>query len=934
MKRNLFTIMLAMFVALGVSAQNGMLSNKTQDGVKPISIKAATHSNNTTNSATRGPLTDDFEGAFPGLWSLTAGSGDWVKSSTVADHTSGTGFFAEYTAYDINGTDPAYITSPKMAVTGGDATFSFWFNYYLDAGTWGESSELYVDVTIDGGATTAGTVNYIAGQEGAGWTQVIIDLTAYEGVDFTGNSVFVAFKGISDYGSYNIAIDDVSGPELDLPSADGKIASVWMPKYLTTPLSQVGAYTFSGVAENIGSGALTNLTMDFEVLDGTMASEWTGSSAAVTSLASLASETMVSTTDYTAMATGDYTVNFTLNMDETDGNLSNNEDSFGFSVNDSVMARDNGLPDEGTLGIGGPGHVGSLFEVMNDDVMTSVSFYLGSDLVTPAGGATMNVVVHEFNGGVVGDLIYESPTYTGTDVAEWHHVYFETPLATPAGQYIVALKELDGGNVSLARCTENYEPQTSWLTIEGTTDWTSTDDFAASFNGNYLLHPNFGVVVPTITIDSPLDGSSIGSTDVDVMFTVENFMVGDNGTGMDDGYILYTIDADPTEISHYSTDDISLTGLSLGDHTIHMWLVDNAGDILDPMVEATATFTVTPPSTDATLSDLTSDGTTVTAFDAATLSYDIELPFGTSVVPTVAYTLNDMTASAVGTPAASLPGSATVVVTAEDGTTIVTYTINYTLAAASMDATLTDLTSDGTTVTAFDAATLSYDIELPFGTTVVPSFTYLLSDVNASAVGTPAASLPGATTVVVTAQDGITMVTYTINYTLAAGAMDADLTDLTSGGATVPAFDAATLTYNIELPFGTTDVPALTFVLSDVNASAVGTPAASLPGSSTVVVTAEDGTTIVTYTINYTLGLTIADLNKVNVNIFPNPSNGVFTVSVSEEFNLEVIDITGKVVSTQVVNNTNNTVSVAQSGVYFLRFSNENAISVQRVVVR
>lgn len=85
-------------------------------------------------------------------------------------------------------------------------------------------------------------------------------------------------------------------------------------------------------------------------------------------------------------------------------------------------------------------------------------------------------------------------------------------------------------------------------------------------------------------------------------------------------------------------------------------------------------------SDDATLSDLTVGGETVTGFAAATTAYNVELPFGTTAVPTVAGTANSTYAkSVVVTPAASLPGSTTVVVTAENNSTK-TYTINFTVA--------------------------------------------------------------------------------------------------------------------------------------------------------------------------------------------------------------------------------------------------------------
>lgn len=64
--------------------------------------------------------------------------------------------------------------------------------------------------------------------------------------------------------------------------------------------------------------------------------------------------------------------------------------------------------------------------------------------------------------------------------------------------------------------------------------------------------------------------------------------------------------------------------------------------------------------------------------------YTVELPYGTrpgSAAATVGATATDLKASVSITQAATLPGSATVVVTAEDGTTKQTYAVHFTLSA-------------------------------------------------------------------------------------------------------------------------------------------------------------------------------------------------------------------------------------------------------------
>ncbi|MCD4791761.1 MAG: T9SS type A sorting domain-containing protein [Bacteroidales bacterium] len=77
----------------------------------------------------------------------------------------------------------------------------------------------------------------------------------------------------------------------------------------------------------------------------------------------------------------------------------------------------------------------------------------------------------------------------------------------------------------------------------------------------------------------------------------------------------------------------------------------------------------------------------------------------------------------------------------------------------------------------------------------------------------------------------------------------------------------------------------------------------------------------------------IEDLTAKGISIYPNPSNGVFNVNVESNFNLEVLDITGKIVNTQVLTG-NSTIEINTPGVYFLRFSNENGSITQRVIVQ
>jgi len=84
--------------------------------------------------------------------------------------------------------------------------------------------------------------------------------------------------------------------------------------------------------------------------------------------------------------------------------------------------------------------------------------------------------------------------------------------------------------------------------------------------------------------------------------------------------------------------------------------------------------------TDANLSDLTVGGSTISGFGSATTSYYYVLDFGESI-PTVAATTTDANASTTITQATSVPGNATVLVTADDNETTKTYTVSFILSA-------------------------------------------------------------------------------------------------------------------------------------------------------------------------------------------------------------------------------------------------------------
>jgi len=196
---------------------------------------------------------------------------------------------------------------------------------------------------------------------------------------------------------------------------------------------------------------------------------------------------------------------------------------------------------------------------------------------------------------------------------------------------------------------------------------------------------------PSLAISSPVPNQIVNSRDVDVVFTTANFTLNT------DGHVKYAVDGG--EAQYTDASPISLNNLSIGNHSVTLELVDMANASLNPAVTRTVNFAV-QLGVDATLSDIKVDGTTVEGFSKIVLTYNVELPYGSTQVPEVTYTLSDTKAHAVKTDAVQLPGTTTIVVTAEDGTTQLTYSINFTVTPPSNNATLSAFTLGGDNVLA------------------------------------------------------------------------------------------------------------------------------------------------------------------------------------------------------------------------------------------
>ena len=123
-------------------------------------------------------------------------------------------------------------------------------------------------------------------------------------------------------------------------------------------------------------------------------------------------------------------------------------------------------------------------------------------------------------------------------------------------------------------------------TSEDNSEWIVYDQDTWDYLGSHGATSN----EPSISIVTPENGSTISTSQVTVEFAVGNFSVGYSGDGVD-GHVHYQLDGG-NPVMHYSTDPISLTDLSEGNHEFLIWLVDNSHGALDPYAGDEISFSV------------------------------------------------------------------------------------------------------------------------------------------------------------------------------------------------------------------------------------------------------------------------------------------------------------------------------------------------------
>ncbi len=242
---------------------------------------------------------------------------------------------------------------------------------------------------------------------------------------------------------------------------------------------------------------------------------------------------------------------------------------------------------------------------------------------------------------------------------------------------------------------------------------------------------------------------------------------------------------------------------------------------------------------------------TATNFNPSNSTCSVELPYGAKGLPTVWYEKQEEDQTVTVTQPSSLTGRATLLVTAADNKSKMTYTVNFSVGQLA-DNTLADIKVNGKSIPGFTPTQAVYKVSLPVGTqslTVQPVSAYAPGEQTITITPNPlptGENINGATVQVSVTTPGNTIAkVYKLNLKLEASSYSylEDLKVTDGSYEYLTDFDPQQTTYYFSLPLGTTTLPAISWTAGDeyqtITKSDLG--AGVVDGTVRVTVTAGNG---------------------------------------------------------------------------------------------
>ena len=250
-------------------------------------------------------------------------------------------------------------------------------------------------------------------------------------------------------------------------------------------------------------------------------------------------------------------------------------------------------------------------------------------------------------------------------------------------------------------------------------------------------------------------------------------------------------------------------------------------------------------STNTELENIFINNVELDRFNPAVRIYYYELPYGTTDMPVVSYELGDQW-QVVNETSNGINGAYILEVVPEYGEPE-NYIINFSV-AKSDNAFLSNIKVGEEDMPNFDPENFGYTYDLPYGVTVIPSITGVKSEEGQTVEVKNATSLDGVSTITVTAEDGKTSNVYEVKWANKKSDNSA-LTMIYLDGKELTDYNPKENQYEVTLPYGTEELPEITWELGDADQTATLTVTDLV---AVINVEAQDGTPNI-YTIYFTI---------------------------------------------------------------------------------
>ncbi|MEM7103187.1 MAG: T9SS type A sorting domain-containing protein [Bacteroidota bacterium] len=431
-------------------------------------------------------------------WELGMPAGPIINTAFSGQNAWVTNLTGSYNPNEIS-----YLLSPCFDFSAipvdPDVRFAIWFE------TENNFDEVWLEMTTDGG------INWEkVGLSGTGENWYTDNLNqwweASSGGWIVAENVLLGSAGSSDVlfrfafsSDFTVQLDGVGIDYFEVIPPLAFDAEVLAPfgEYTQIPARHAGVAS-RVVVDNIGLNNLSNISADFTVMDDMGTMIYSGSSNMIPLLPPGFGVTVSPTEPFMPPSPGDYTMTVDILSGE-DLNLLNNVATYEFTITETLYARDNGDISPGTsVGIGAGvqdnAQLGQNFELLDDDVLESVTFRL----VSPPVGDVVWATVYDTNidGSPNNQLAITVPyILTPADNVAGVTLTLELdggPLALTPGTYFLGVIE-PGENISLASMDTIFTEGTTWLTWDGSPFgpgvWANNEDF--DFDFSYYIRANF-----------------------------------------------------------------------------------------------------------------------------------------------------------------------------------------------------------------------------------------------------------------------------------------------------------------------------------------------------------------------------------------------------------------------------------------------------------